>query len=101
MAHIVPVFAQIMEVMQLPEVQSLKGVPAGPEKFHGNADALKHSLMAMECAAGEGADDDVVLACGLHDLGKALTPKDKWPHHYGHDRAGILPARSALDRMRI
>ncbi|MBS5277659.1 MAG: multifunctional CCA tRNA nucleotidyl transferase/2'3'-cyclic phosphodiesterase/2'nucleotidase/phosphatase, partial [Haemophilus parainfluenzae] len=33
--------------------------------------------------------------------GKALTPKEMWPSHHGHEKAGIKPTRSLCKRLRV
>ena len=43
----------------------------------------------------------VRFAAICHDLGKALTPKEMWPSHHGHEKAGIKPTRSLCKRLRV
>ena len=40
------------------------------------------------------------LIC-LHDLGKGKTPKEMYPHHYGHEERGIEPLRELARRIGI
>ena len=34
-------------------------------------------------------------------FGKALTPKEMWPSHHGHEKAGIKPTRSLCKCLRV
>lgn len=36
-----------------------------------------------------------------HDLGKTLTPKEEWPHHYGHEFRGVHLAKSLGERLSL
>lgn len=45
-------------------------------------DELDHSLQAAACALADGADDELVLAAALHDIGHSpLLPKSAYHHH--------------------
>jgi len=37
----------------------------------------------------------------VHDLGKALSPKDNLPHHYGHENAGLPVLEKLCQRLRV
>jgi len=54
-----------------------------PEKWHPEGDAYEHTMLVVEKVSGEEAR----FAALCHDFGKALTPKENWPKHYGHDKA--------------
>jgi tRNA nucleotidyltransferase (CCA-adding enzyme) len=88
-----------LEVL-LPEVNVLFGVPQ-PEKYHPEIDTGVHLLMALDKAASlsDGAAD-VVFAILLHDLGKGITPQQKWPSHIGHEAAGIPLVDVVCNRLR-
>ena len=85
-----------------PEVEALFGVPQ-PEKHHPEIDSGVHTLMVLEQAkklADRANDPESVLFAALcHDLGKALTPKDILPHHYGHEQKGIAPTEQLANRL--
>ncbi len=36
-----------------------------------------------------------------HDLGKALTPRDKWPSHHGHEQLGVPAVEALCARLRV
>src|SRR5580765_8239875 len=71
------------------ELADLRGVPAGPPEHHGEGDSFVHTLMVLDQAVALGGDEVERVSALLHDLGKALTPKHRWPKHYGHDVAGV------------
>lgn len=71
-----------------PELDNLYGVPA-PEKWHPEIDSGVHSLMTLAMVAHLSPELDVRFATLFHDVGKALTPKEKWPSHPGHGLAGV------------
>lgn len=50
--------------------------------------------MVVEKAARLSPDPLVRFGALLHDLGKALTPKERLPSHHGHEEAGVVPIRT-------
>ena len=57
-------------------LQPLEGVKQNP-KYHPEGDALYHSLQVFELARDErGYDEEFLLAALLHDVGKAIDPRD-------------------------
>lgn len=89
-----------LEVL-LPEVNVLFGIPQ-PEKYHPEIDTGTHLLMALDIAAdiSNGAAN-IVFAVLLHDLGKGLTPQQKWPSHFGHEAAGLPLVDAVCSRLRV
>lgn len=85
-----------------PELARLRQVPAGPPEHHGEGDALEHTLMALR-ALPKVAQlwGDLVVATLLHDLGKGVTPEDRWPAHHGHDEAGVPLVEALCDRLKL
>jgi len=84
----------------LPEVDALFGVPQ-PEQYHPEVDSGVHTLMCVEQAAALSDDPVVRFATLVHDVGKGLTPKDNWPHHYGHEHLGIKAVTALCQRLRV
>jgi tRNA nucleotidyltransferase (CCA-adding enzyme) len=37
----------------------------------------------------------------VHDLGKALSPRDKWPSHRGHEEAGVPLVEGLSNRLKV
>jgi tRNA nucleotidyltransferase (CCA-adding enzyme) len=83
-----------------PEVDALFGVPQ-PERWHPEIDTGVHTLLALKLAARLSPSETVRFAVLTHDLGKATTPKDLLPKHYGHEQRSerLLEALSA--RLKI
>ena len=84
----------------LPEVDALFGVPQ-PEKYHPEIDTGVHILMSLEQAAKLSDDVTVRYATLVHDVGKAVTEKSKWPRHHGHEKLGIKLQQSIAQRLRV
>lgn len=82
-----------------PEIEALSGVP-GPARWHPEIDTLVHSMMTLNRISYE--TDNPVTRFGMlcHDLGKALTPKDQWPHHKHHAELGVEPLKAMCQRLK-
>jgi tRNA nucleotidyltransferase (CCA-adding enzyme) len=83
-----------------PEIHNLFGVPQ-PPKYHPEIDTGVHALMALEQAAKLSNKPEVRFAALVHDLGKALSPKENLPHHYGHESAGVPLLETLCVRLRV
>ena len=96
-------FAVLHEVGALaatfPEVEALFGVPQ-PKEYHPEVDTGIHTLLVLDAAADLSDSIAVRFAAICHDLGKALTPREEWPSHIGHERRGIEPTRALCERLR-
>lgn len=84
----------------LPEVDRLFGVPQNPIS-HPEIDTGEHLLRVLDAAAGQGYDLAVRYAALLHDVGKGLTPPERWPDHSGHEAAGVAAVRVVSGRLRV
>ncbi|MGI9319139.1 MAG: multifunctional CCA addition/repair protein [bacterium] len=84
----------------LPELEALFGVPQ-PQKYHPEIDTGLHTLMVLEAAANMHASNKEMFAVLVHDLGKALTPKDQLPAHRHHEQRGKQPVAALCDRLRV
>ncbi|SDO36435.1 multifunctional CCA addition/repair protein [Pseudomonas jinjuensis] len=80
----------------LPEVDALFGVPQ-PAAHHPEVDTGVHVLAVLRQCAEHQQPLTVRWACLMHDLGKALTRRDDWPKHHGHETLG-LPAIEAVNQ---
>lgn len=81
----------------LGELAGADAIPAGPPEYHDSS-VLTHTARVMNRLAGE------ELACWMalvHDLGKVVTPHDKLPTHYGHDRRGEELAVTLAERLAL
>jgi tRNA nucleotidyltransferase (CCA-adding enzyme) len=84
----------------MPELAALHGVPQ-PPKWHPEVDTFVHVMLALGIAAQRHAALTVRYAVLLHDLGKALTPKDQWPSHHQHEELGLAPIEQLSQRLRV
>jgi tRNA nucleotidyltransferase (CCA-adding enzyme) len=57
-------------------------------------------LLALQAAAARGASVPVRFAVMMHDLGKALTPREELPRHIAHETRGLAPIEAACARLR-
>jgi tRNA nucleotidyltransferase (CCA-adding enzyme) len=83
-----------------PELAALFGVPQ-PAQWHPEIDTGVHVMMTLRLAARMSLPVSVRFAVLAHDLGKALTPPDKWPSHPGHEEAGVAPIEALCARLRV
>jgi len=83
-----------------PEIQALYGVPQ-PPRWHPEVDTGVHVMLVVRYAASIGAPTIVRFAALMHDLGKALSPKEKWPSHHGHEEAGVPLIEALCDRLKV
>ncbi len=83
-----------------PEIEALFGVPQ-PEKWHPEIDTGVHTLMVLDMAARLTPLPSVRFAALTHDLGKALTPREKWPRHPGHEVSSVRLVTELCARLRI
>ncbi|MBS6436817.1 MULTISPECIES: multifunctional CCA addition/repair protein [Pantoea] len=88
-----------LEVL-FPELDRLFGIPA-PAKWHPEIDTGVHTLMTLTMAASLSDEIDVRFATLFHDVGKALTPPEKWPSHHGHGAAGVPLVEALCQRLRV
>ena len=83
-----------------PEIDALFGVPQ-PEKWHPEIDSGIHTLMVLEQTSLLSRNKAVRFAALVHDLGKALTPKQEWPKHYGHGQKGLPAIKKLCARIKV
>lgn len=89
-----------------PELEALQGVP-NPIKHHPEKNSFLHTMLVLQqtvlLTEQHSSADKIHLrfAAICHDLGKALTPKEILPNHYGHEAAGIVPIRQIAKRFKL
>jgi tRNA nucleotidyltransferase (CCA-adding enzyme) len=64
-------------------------------------DTGEHVLLCLRMGAALGLSDAARFAVLVHDLGKALTPRERWPSHVGHERAGAAAVRALCERLKV
>ncbi|GAB4061497.1 multifunctional CCA addition/repair protein [Uliginosibacterium sediminicola] len=84
----------------LPELDALFGVPQPPQ-HHPEIDTGVHVLLVVDAAARRQQPLPVRWAALLHDLGKATTPADVLPHHYGHEARSVPLAEAVCARLKV
>ncbi len=86
------------------EVAALIGVPQNPA-YHAEGDVWNHTMLVLDAAAalrGQAQQPlGFMLAALCHDLGKPQTTErvDGRIRSYGHEEAGVQPARQLLQRL--
>ncbi|MBF8269961.1 MAG: tRNA nucleotidyltransferase [Gammaproteobacteria bacterium] len=83
-----------------PEIDNLFGVPQ-PVDYHPEIDSGIHTMLVLEQACKLTADPVIRFAALVHDLGKAVTPREEWPSHKGHEERGASLVLQLCDRFRI
>lgn len=90
-----------------PEVHALIDV-IQPYRHHPEGDVFLHSMMVLEEVSKHVSlynDPEqlwITRFCALtHDLGKAVSPKETLPKHYGHEAAGVPIIKAMAQRLRL
>lgn len=87
------------------EVYDLIGVEQ-PIKYHPEGDVYNHTMLVLEMTTQNTKDllnyrkEEIRFAALVHDFGKALTPKSEYPHHYNHEKNGIVPIKNFCKRLK-
>lgn len=84
----------------LPEINILFGVPQ-PEVYHPEIDTGVHTLMVLQQACQLSKDAKIRFAALCHDLGKGVTPVEKWPSHHGHEQLGVDIIKQLCKRLKV
>jgi tRNA nucleotidyltransferase (CCA-adding enzyme) len=84
-----------------PEIDALFGIKQ-VKKYHPEIDTGIHIMMCLQQAKRLGVTDfSVMFTVLVHDLGKAITPKDILPQHIGHELAGVPLVESMANRLKV
>ena len=84
----------------MPELDALWGVPQ-PPLHHPEVDTGAHMLLVLDYAAERGFALPVRFASLMHDLGKGVTPPERWPSHHGHEGAGVALIEQLCQRLKV
>lgn len=79
--------ANVLEVY-FKEIYDLIGALQPPE-HHPEGDSFNHTMMVVDKAAELTDNLEIRFSALVHDLGKGITPKEEYPHHYGHEIKGV------------
>lgn len=91
--------ANVLEV-HFKEIQDLIGA-LQPKEYHPEGDAFEHTMKVVDKSVEFTSDLRIRFSCLVHDLGKGVTPKEMYPHHYGHDVKGVELVGSLGNRVRV
>lgn len=91
--------AEVLDVHFI-EIYKLIGA-LQPEKYHPEGDAYNHTMYAIDWCSKITKDEKIRFAVLVHDLGKGLTPKEEYPHHYNHDKNGVAEVMKFANRLKI
>ena len=105
------VFFQVLRDCQAlsslwPELNALWGIP-NPAQWHPEICSGIHTMMVLQQASLLTAEHNnenklaIRFAALCHDLGKSLTPSDKWPSHQGHEKAGLPIVEKACAAFKV
>lgn len=64
-----------------------------PVKYHPEGDSYNHTMLALDNCARLTKRPEIRFCTLVHDLGKGRTPKEMYPHHYGHEKGGVEPLK--------
>jgi len=79
------------------EWQGAEAIPAGPPAYHSGS-VLAHTCRVVDELAGS---ETAAWMGWCHDMGKAGTPAELWPHHYRHEHRGEAMAWQQGQRLRL
>lgn len=75
------------------EIKNLIGAEQ-PIKYHPEGDAYNHTMLVLDMSADltknleQNRKLEIRFSALVHDLGKGVTPREEYPHHYGHENSG-------------
>tara|TARA_R110002096_G_scaffold11251_15_gene41839 strand:- start:2869 stop:4218 length:1350 start_codon:yes stop_codon:yes gene_type:complete len=85
----------LLETLSPSIARQFDGRPAGPQRWHPEVSQALHLVMALDWAVANTSHFEdrnrtaVLFAVLCHDLGKSDTQPDAFPHHRGHEAAGV------------
>lgn len=82
------------------EISDLIGVEQ-PLKYHPEGDVYNHTMEVLERASLETNDELIRFGALVHDFGKAATPREKWPHHYNHEKLGAPIVKDFCHKLKM
>lgn len=87
--------------IHFPELDALTYIPAGPHKYHQEANAFVHTMLVLDEAVSHGANELERFAALVHDLGKGTTPAHMLPAHHGHEERGVELVEAMGARLKL
>ena len=88
------------------EIDDLVGAEQ-PIQYHPEGDAYNHTMFVLDKSA-ELTEKypinrklEIRFSALVHDLGKGTTPKEQYPHHYGHEERGVKLVEQLGHRIKV
>lgn len=72
-----------------------------PLQYHPEGDSYNHTMITLDNCAKITTDEKIRFCALVHDLGKGQTPKEMYPHHYGHEKRGVEPLKKLAKTVGI
>ena len=91
--------AKVLDV-HFKEINDLIGA-LQPQEYHPEGDSYNHTMIVLDKTATLTKSLEIRFAGLVHDIGKGVTPKEMYPHHYGHDKKGVEVVRSFAQKLGI
>lgn len=91
--------AGVLEI-HFKEIANLIGVEQ-PAKYHPEGDGYNHTMEVVDRASKVSDNLEIRYSALVHDLGKGNTPKEMYPHHYGHDKKGVEVVENFSNRIGV
>lgn len=82
------------------ELSDLSDVPQR-EDYHPEGDCWVHTMLVLEQAVRLSENFSIRFASLVHDLGKAITPKEILPSHFSHEVNGAPLVEDVCNRFRV
>ena len=79
--------ANVLDV-HFKEIYDLIGALQPPD-HHPEGDSFNHTMLVVDKAAELTNNLEIRFSALVHDLGKGITPKEEYPHHYEHEIKGV------------
>lgn len=91
--------AEVLEI-HFKEIYDLIG-KIQPEKYHPEGDSYNHTMIVVDNSTKLTDNLEIRYSCLVHDLGKAATPIEILPHHYGHEERGEKLVSKLGNRIKV
>ena len=91
--------ADVLDV-HFKEISNLIGV-LQPVEYNPEGDAYEHTMLVLDRVSKVTDNIEVKFCALVHDLGKALTPKEEYPHHYNHEKNGVYMVEQLGKKLKL
>lgn len=72
-----------------------------PIEHHPEGDSYNHTMLALDKCTQMTDNLKIRFSTLVHDLGKGITPKEEYPHHYGHEINGVELVTKLGNRIKV